>query len=85
MLVNVIRPTNVMRGLAFDAFCVLSASFLLALLAQVELRLWFTPVPITLQPFGIMFIAAALGSKRGVLALIAYLGEGAFGLPVFAG
>ncbi len=85
MFVDAIRPTSVARGLAFDAFCVVSASLLLALLAQVELRLWFTPVPITLQPLGVMFIAAALGSKRGTLALIAYLGEGALGLPVFAG
>lgn len=85
MLANVFRSTNGARVWAFDAFCVISASLLLALLAQVELRLWFTPVPITLQPFGIMLIAATLGSKRGALALIAYLGEGALGLPVFAG
>lgn len=84
MLAHVIRPTKA-RSFASDAFCVFCASLLLALLSQVELRLWFTPVPITLQPLGIMFIAAALGSKRGGLALIAYLGEGALGLPVFAG
>lgn len=68
-----------------DLFLVLGTSFAVGLLAQVEIRLPWTPVPITLQPFGVFLAAAALGSRRAVLAMLAYLGEGMAGLPFFAG
>ncbi|MCA1727850.1 MAG: biotin transporter BioY [Actinobacteria bacterium] len=38
-----------------------------------------------LTTLGVLFTGAALGSKRGALALLLYLAEGAAGLPVFAG
>jgi biotin transporter BioY len=44
-----------------------------------------SPVPITGQTFAVLMLAALLGSRRGVMAIIAYLAEGALGLPVFAG
>jgi biotin transport system substrate-specific component len=42
-------------------------------------------VPLTLQTLGILLVGATLGSRLGFLALLAYLLEGAMGLPVFAG
>jgi len=39
----------------------------------------------TLQPLAVLFTGAVLGSRRGALALLLYLAEGAVGLPVFAG
>ncbi len=83
--VDVVRPSSRAKGVAFDAFVVLLASCLMGLLSQVELFVPFSPVPITLQSFGVMIIAASLGSKRGVVALLSYLAEGALGLPFFAG
>ena len=68
-----------------DLFLILGASFGLGLLAQLEIRLPWTPVPITLQPFAVFLLGAALGSRRGALAMLAYLAEGAAGLPFFAG
>jgi biotin transport system substrate-specific component len=68
-----------------DAILVLAASSITGLLAQAELRLPFTPVPITLQPFAVFLFGAALGSRRAALAMLAYLLEGAAGLPFFAG
>ena len=53
--------------------------------AQAEIRLPFTPVPVTLQPLAVFLVGAALGSRRGALAMLAYLAEGAAGLPFFAG
>ena len=50
-----------------------------------DLPLPFTPVPITGQTLGVLLVGAALGSRLGFLALLAYLLEGAMGLPVFAG
>lgn len=73
------------RTLARDLSLILAGSLLVALLAQVSLPLPFTPVPITGQTLGILLVGAALGSRLGFLALLAYLLEGAMGLPVFAG
>jgi biotin transport system substrate-specific component len=68
-----------------DIFLIVASSLLLAALAQIEIRLPFTPVPITGQTFGVLLIGAALGSKRGVAALLLYFVEGGLGLPFFAG
>lgn len=68
-----------------DLTLVLAGSLVVALTARVVVPLPFTPVPITGQPFGVLLVAAALGSRRGALTMIAYLLEGAAGLPVFAG
>src|SRR5262245_1318955 len=68
-----------------DVVLVAIASLLTGLAAQAEIRLPFTPVPITLQPLAVFLLGAALGSRRGALAMIAYLAEGVAGLPFFAG
>ena len=39
----------------------------------------------TLQPLAVLFTGAVLGSRRGALALLLYLAEGAVGLPVSEG
>ncbi|MFZ3341569.1 MAG: biotin transporter BioY [Terriglobales bacterium] len=62
---------------------VISASLFVALCAQVTLPLPFTPVPLTLQNFGVLAVALVLGSRRGFAVLALYLAEGAAGLPVF--
>jgi len=68
-----------------DLVLVLAASLLTGLSAQAEIRLPVTPVPVTLQPLAVFLIGATLGSRRGALAMLAYLVEGAAGLPFFAG
>jgi len=60
-------------------------SLFLAALAQIEIILPFTPVPITGQTFGVLLIGAALGAKRGAASMILYITEGGLGLPFFAG
>jgi len=66
-----------------QAGIVISASLFVALCARVTLPLPFTPVPLTLQNFGVLAIALILGPRRGFAALALYLAEGAAGLPVF--
>ena len=58
---------------------------LLAALAQVEILLPFTPVPITGQTFGVLLIGAAYGARRGAATMIAYIIAGGLGLPFFSG
>jgi biotin transport system substrate-specific component len=68
---------------AKQAGIVIGASLFIALCARVTVPLPFTPVPLTLQNFGVLAVALTLGSRRGFAALALYLAEGAAGLPVF--
>ncbi len=52
------------------------ASLFVALCARVTLPLPFTPVPLTLQNFGVLLVGLTLGSRRGFAALALYLAEG---------
>jgi biotin transport system substrate-specific component len=54
------------------------------LTASAKISVPFWPVPMTLQTFAIMFIAAAYGSRLGVATVVAYLAAGFAGIPVFA-
>ncbi len=56
---------------------------LLALSAKVTVPLPY--VPITLQSLVVLLIGAGYGWRLGGATLLCYLGEGAIGLPVFAG
>jgi len=44
----------------------------------------FTPVPLTLQNFGVLLVGLSLGDRRGFAALVLYLAEGLMGMPVFS-
>jgi biotin transport system substrate-specific component len=64
---------------------VVGAAGLTALAAQWEIRLPFTPVPITGQTFAVLLTGAALGMTLGAAGQLVYVAAGAFGLPVYAG
>ncbi len=68
-----------------DVILVLLASLTTALAAQVEIRLPWTPVPISGQSFAVLLSGLVLGSRRAFLAQLLYLSYGAAGLPVFSG
>jgi len=63
---------------------VVSASLFVALCARISLPLPFTPVPLTLQNFGVLLVGLTLGSRGGFAALALYLTEGLLGMPVFS-
>lgn len=69
---------------ASDALIVVCASFLLALSAQISVPVPFSAVPLTMQPFALLMLGAALGWKRALATALTYLAEGAIGLPVLA-
>jgi biotin transport system substrate-specific component len=63
----------------------LCGSLFMALLAQLKITLWFTPVPISMQTFGVLMIGSLFSPRVAFSSLMLYLFEGAIGLPVFAG
>ncbi|HET7104265.1 MAG TPA: biotin transporter BioY [Terracidiphilus sp.] len=67
-----------------SAGVVLAGTALVAACAHVALPLWFTPVPLTLQPFAVLLLGLLLTPRLAGATLAAYLAEGALGLPVFA-
>lgn len=67
------------------ALSILLGSVVVALSAQLEIELAFSPVPITGQTFAVLLVAALLGARGGAAAMLLYVAQGAIGLPVFAG
>ena len=61
----------------------LLANVILILCSKVAIPLPWTPVPLTLQTFGVLLIAVLFGARASSLAALLYLVEGAAGLPVF--
>ena len=64
---------------------VAAGSALMALSAQVSYQFSFSTVPVTGQTFAVLLIGTLYGSRLGAATMLAYLAEGAAGLPVFAG
>jgi len=64
---------------------VVAASLITAAAAQLEVRLPWTPVPVTGQTFAVLLCGVVLGARRAFAAQCLYLLEGACGLPFFAG
>lgn len=74
-----LAPLDVVRQVGL----VIGFSLLTALAAQIVIPIG--PVPITAQTFVVLLTGALLGSRLGAMAMLAYLFEGASGLPFFAG
>jgi biotin transport system substrate-specific component len=56
---------------------------LLTISAKIQVPFW--PVPMTMQTFVVIVLGAALGWRLAGATVLAYLVQGAAGLPVFAG
>jgi len=82
-LINNLLPlNNINNKILKIIFYVLFGTLLLAVSSKVQVPFW--PVPMTMQTFVVLIIAMMYGWKLSLLTLIAYLIEGAVGLPVFA-
>lgn len=81
-----LAPTNgrARVRLAYQVAMVFSGALLMSGLAQVSVRLPFTPVPITGQTLGVLLIGASLGPSLAASAMLLYLSWGFVGMPVFA-
>ena len=63
---------------------VLAASALVAVCAHIAIPFYFTPVPLSLATFAVLLLGLLLSPRMAAATLVAYLIEGALGLPVFA-
>lgn len=64
---------------------ILSLTGLTILSAQIVIPLPFTPIPLTMQTFAILFGAAAIGPFKSLIAQFAYISLAALGMPILAG
>ncbi|MCX3059141.1 biotin transporter BioY [Streptomyces beihaiensis] len=83
------RPGQVLADLlpasrTKDAVLVLGGAALTGLAAQLALPVPGSPVPVTGQTFAALLVGAALGARRGFLALAVYAVAGVAGVPWFA-
>ena len=62
---------------------IVAGALLIALSANLSIKVPGSPVPITGQTFSVLLVGGALGARRGVLATLLYLVLGLF-LPVYA-
>ena len=76
--------TSIRSTTAFKVVAVVTGSLLIAGLAQITVKLPFTPVPFSGQTLGVLLVGGALGAMLGVASVLLYLLEGAIGLPFFA-
>lgn len=82
-LASGIADSGVSSGLR-SAGVILAGSALVAVCSHIAVPLWFTPVPLTLQPFAVLLLGLLLTPRLAAATLGVYLLEGAAGLPVFA-
>ena len=73
------RPLAALRDLALMA----GFAAFVAVFAQFQVRLPWTPVPVTGQTFAVLVTGGALGAWRGAGSLTLYGLAGTVGLPVF--
>lgn len=82
---NTLSSRVIPNSLPANVVLVLIGSALMAACARISFEFSFSTVPVTGQTFGVLLIGALYGSRLGAATMIAYLAEGAAGMPVFAG
>jgi biotin transport system substrate-specific component len=73
------------RAAVRSAVLVVAFALLTAALAQVEIALGFTPVPITGQTLAVLLAGTSLGMSRGAASQLLYWVTGLVGLPFYSG
>jgi len=81
-LVNELIPTRGINTYYKNILLIIFGTLLLAVSSKIQVPFW--PVPMTMQTFVVFIIGMSYGWRLASATLIAYLIEGAVGLPVFA-
>jgi biotin transport system substrate-specific component len=89
--IEIFRPRQrvladvVPRSYLVEFALIVGSAALVGALAQVAIKLSFTPVPITGQTLGVMLVGTALGWRRAFASMGLYMAAGLLGVPWFAG
>lgn len=81
VLASRLWPNTQRHALARAVLLILLGDALLALSAHLQVPFW--PVRLSMQSFVVLAVGIAYGRRLGAATLLAYLAEGACGLPVF--
>jgi len=71
------------RPLVWQVLAVLLGTLFLAASSYIEVPM--VPVPVNMQTFAVTLVGALYGWRLGALTIVAWLVEGALGLPVLSG
>ena len=82
ILLNNLKIFQGLNKNLINVVLILFGTLLLTISAKVQVPFW--PVPMTMQTFVVFLIGSTYGVRLSFLTLLAYLFEGAIGLPVFA-
>ena len=82
ILINNLKIFQGFNQNIINVFLILFGTLLLTISAKVQVPFW--PVPMTMQTFVVFLIGSTYGVRLSFFTLVAYLIEGAIGLPVFA-
>lgn len=74
-------PSGMRSRMAWRVALAFVGSWMVAGLAQFEIKLPVTPVPITGQTLGVLLVGASLGAGLGAVSMALYLLQGALGPP----
>ena len=85
ILAEVFGPKSGALRLAQQIVLVVSGILALAIAAKISVPVWPSPVPVTMGTFAVLSIAAAYGTRLGLVTMLGYLLIGALGWDVFAG
>ena len=82
LLIDSIWPLKNINVILKNIILILLGTIILTISAKIQIPFW--PVPMTMQTYVVLVIGMIYGFKLGFLTLLAYLIEGALGIPVFA-
>jgi biotin transport system substrate-specific component len=82
-LISKIWPTGQINTVLRNVILVVGGTFLIAVSSKIQVP--FYPVPMTMQTLVILLLGMTFGWRLAAITMFLYLGEGAAGLPVFAG
>ena len=80
-LIGRLWPQTAGNSMARAAALILIGSALMAIAAHIQVPFW--PVKLSMQSFVAIVIGMAYGARLGGATILAYIAEGAVGLPVF--
>lgn len=83
MIEQKLLDKKIINKTIFYVLLIFASTCLLAISSKIKIP--FYPVPMTMQTLVVLSIGITFGPRLSIVALSAYLLEGAMGIPVFAG